>query len=461
MNRALSFRTRLILFFALIACVPPAVIGLGLTRVADESRSASTDAALATAAETALALYAEDLDSAARAAGAAGRDEALARALRAGDDSSAQLAADRLAETLGLSALTARGRSGRLLANVGEPKAPGSAEVAVDGPGGPIGSVSASTLSPERYVARVAALTGTEVALLSGDGLVAGTVDLPGELPSGEGAGDIVLPAGESRFLTAVPAGAPPGVRVATLAPRESSGLATSPPLLIGMAIVFLALGLAFVLLLVRALGGQVREMLTAARRIGGGDFSRRVPVRGDDDLAGLAREFNTMSERLARQMEELRAQGSELQRSVRRTGEAFAAGADRESMLQVAAEAALSACDATAARVIVTGTPPLEVSAGDPSRPDIDEALRDVEDRVLRDRVSAESRPAEAFGFAMPVPGVRGTRGRRAVMAIARTGAPFDAAQRETLRWFAGQVAVALENIELRELVLHEELPA
>ena len=39
--------------------------------------------------------------------------------------------------------------------------------------------------------------------------------------------------------------------------------------------------------------------MLAAARRIGGGDFRGQVPVQGNDELAGLAREFNRMSARL------------------------------------------------------------------------------------------------------------------------------------------------------------------
>ena len=44
---------------------------------------------------------------------------------------------------------------------------------------------------------------------------------------------------------------------------------------------------------MLRALQGQIREMLGAARRIGGGDFSGEVPVSGKDEMAGLASEFN------------------------------------------------------------------------------------------------------------------------------------------------------------------------
>lgn len=460
-SAGVSFRTRLILFFALIVLVPMVVVALGLAHVADESRDARADATLTAGADAALGLYAQALRSASGSARSAGRDAQLARALRAGDRESAQRAVERLARRLDLSSLSARERSGRVLAATGPPPA-APAEVTIDGANRNLGSVTAATLSPQRYVDRVRSLTGSEVALLRGNRVAASTVPLASaDLPAGEGSSDAELAGGEARTLTTAPDGAPPDVRLAILTPRASSGLATSRPALIAAAIAFLALGLACVVLLVRALGGQVREMLAAAHRIGGGDFSHKVPVTGNDELAGLAREFNTMSDRLGRQMEELRSKSTELERSVKRTGEAFAAGRDRLSVLQVAADAALSACDAHAARAMMTGAPPIEAAAGDHFSAPLDEALRKVEDDVLRDRVSAEGGAAGVFAFAQPVPGARGTGGRRAVMAVARAGSPFDSAERETLRYFAGQVAVALENIELHELVVDEPLPA
>jgi HAMP domain-containing protein len=452
-----SFRARLILFFALIVLVPVAVVAVVLTHFADESRTAQTDASLTAGAETALALFARDLESAAGAARAAGRDETLARALRSGDRRSAQRAVERLARRLDLTQLIARDRSGVELAATGNPS-PASMAVTVDGANRALGSVTAATLRPDRYVTRVANLTGDAVALLRDDRVMASTVPLePGDLPAGEGTAESSLPETDSRALTTIPEGAAPGARIAVLAPLASSGLTASPTQLIATAIAFLALGLICVVLLVRALGGQVREMLSAAHRIGGGDFSQRVPVTGDDELAGLAREFNTMSERLDRLMGDLRTQGSELDRSLKRTGEAFAAAGDRLSILQVAADAALSSCGADVARVTTTGSLPLEAAAGvDPGGP-LEEVLREVEDRVIRDRVSAEAGAADVFAFGELVPGARATRGPRTVMAVARAGEPFDSAQRETLRYFAGQVAVALENVELHDLVAAE----
>ena len=137
---------------------------------------------------------------------------------------------------------------------------------------------------------------------------------------------------------------------------------------------VFFAIALVFVAMLLRMLGGQVRAMLDAARGIGEGDFSRKVPVLGNDEMAGLASEFNKMSDRLSAQMEELRRQQVEIDRSVRRIGEAFASGLDRQALLKVVVETALGACGAEYGTIALSGRDGAEAEAGKPS-----EAIQDL----------------------------------------------------------------------------------
>ena len=122
------------------------------------------------------------------------------------------------------------------------------------------------------------------------------------------------------------------------------------------MLVAFFAVALVFVALLLRALGGQVAAMLDAARRIGQGDFSHKVPVVGKDEMAGLASEFNKMSDRLKTQMDELRRQQIEIDRSVSRIGEAFASGLDRQALLQVVVETSLAACRAEYGTIVLSG---------------------------------------------------------------------------------------------------------
>lgn len=68
------------------------------------------------------------------------------------------------------------------------------------------------------------------------------------------------------------------------------------------------ALALAASLLLARQIANPVRALTAAARRVAGGDFSERVPVRSQDELGELAGAFNAMAQALGRQ-EALRRQ--------------------------------------------------------------------------------------------------------------------------------------------------------
>ena len=85
----------------------------------------------------------------------------------------------------------------------------------------------------------------------------------------------------------------------------------------------------------------------------------------GRDEMAGLASEFNKMSDRLGAQMQELRRQQVEVDRSVRRIGEAFASGLDRQALLEVVVETALGACDADYGTIALSGHDGAEAEAG------------------------------------------------------------------------------------------------
>ncbi|MFI5589424.1 sensor histidine kinase [Amycolatopsis sp. NPDC051758] len=60
-----------------------------------------------------------------------------------------------------------------------------------------------------------------------------------------------------------------------------------------------------------------VRRVASAARELGDGAFDVRVPAKGRDELAGLARSFNVMAQRVSESIEELRAKDRQQQRFV------------------------------------------------------------------------------------------------------------------------------------------------
>ena len=96
-----------------------------------------------------------------------------------------------------------------------------------------------------------------------------------------------------------------------------------------------------------RALQAQIGKFLEAARRLAGGRFDDPVPVEGQDEFAQLGREFNSMSGQLEGQIEEVERKRRELETAIRRVGEAFASGLDRQGIFELAVQNAVQACEA------------------------------------------------------------------------------------------------------------------
>jgi diguanylate cyclase (GGDEF)-like protein len=242
-------------------------------------------------------------------------------------------------------------------------------------------------------------------------------------------------------------------LRLVLFSPRESAGFFSSSPLVVGALVVFFVIALLFVLALLRMLGGQVRTMLDAARNIGQGDFSRKVPVVGGDEMAGLATEFNKMSDRLGAQMEELRRQQVEIDRSVRRIGQAFASGLDRQALLRVVVETALGACGATYGTIALRGSEGAEAEAGTPS-----DAIQDLvvtaEGDALKEDGPVARHSDGVHGLASPLRRLAEPPENIGVMTVAREGEEFTKGERDVFLYLVGQVASSIENIALHELV-------
>jgi Diguanylate cyclase, GGDEF domain len=170
--------------------------------------------------------------------------------------------------------------------------------------------------------------------------------------------------------------------------------------------------------------------------------------------VAGLAREFNKMSDRPAKQMAVLRRQRAELERSVQRIGEAFAHGLDREALLDIVAETALAACEGESCRIVLSGRTAAQAEAGVIADGTVGEALRAAESVALQEGGEAEATREDLHALARRLTGIHDDDRRLGAMTIVRQGDPFDAGQRELFRYLAGQAAVSVENLDLHELV-------
>lgn len=452
---AVSFGRRLTFFFLLLVVLPMVFVAVLVDRVTTESSEGKADARLAGSLEAALGLYRDEIDEARKRVRGAARDPGLLAALRDQGKGAVREQTGRVLGERRLRALIVIDPSGDVIATAGSRNPVAGAEIAIRGRDGDLASLLGSTVSARSYVDRVRELTGSDAAVLRDGRPLATTLDL-GEsaLPSGNGTANVSVADGRLRAATTQLGGAPESVRLAVFGPAPSGGIGATSPAVAAALAGFFALALLLILLLARGLRGQVREMFDAARRVGSGDFSRQVPVEGDDEMAGLAREFNKMSGRLSEQMGELRRQRAEVERSVQRIGEAFASGLDRLALLEIVAETALGACDAGAARVVLAGRGQLEADAGDVDADGVGEALAKAIEQTLEDGKPSTNSSGGAVAIAEPIGGLAEAERHDAALAVARTGEPFDEADREMLRYLCGQAAVSVENIDLHELV-------
>src|SRR5215211_692476 len=445
----MSFRGRLTLFFLLIVVLPMIAVAVRVTQIVTESTNGKADARLAEGLDSALTVYRDDAAAASRAAKQVATEPSVSAAISAGSGPQASAVADGLVGEHGIRAVRLEAANGERVATAGSPVLVAPYRLNLNGPDGEIGSVAVSTTTPSAYLASVRHLTGSHGALLGPGGVTASTFDVPAsKLPASGRSADVEV-GGENQRAATTTLPPPGNLRLVLFSPRESGGFFSSSPLVVAALVVFFAIAFLFVLTLLRMLGAQVRTMLGAARRIGEGDFSQKVPVVGRDEMAGLAREFNKMSERLGEQMEELRRQKVEIDRSVRRIGQAFASGLDRQALLKVMAEAALGACGATYGTIALRGSKGAEAEAGSAS-----EAIQDLvvtaegdalkEEGLIarhRDGVHALAAPLHRLGEKPVTVGA---------MTVAREDEEFTSGERDVFVYLTAQVASSIENIAL-----------
>ena len=449
----MSFRGRLTLFFLLIVVLPMIALAVLVTQVTTQSGNGKADARLAASLRTSLAVYRRESTDAKHAAARIASNPALGNALRSQNKAQIQSTARSLASQYGARALVVRNPAGQPVAIVGSRNPAAAYELNLRGPNGNVGSLTVSTTTPDAYVAEVHGLTGRGVALLGQEGTIASTVRVGNtSLPASGHTSDVTINGQDLRVGTTTLPGTVP-LRLALFGPTESGGFFSSSPLVAGILVVFFAVALVFVAMLLRALGGQVAAMLEAARGIGEGDFSRTVPVVGSDEMAGLASEFNKMSGRLSAQMEELRRQQVEIERSVRRIGEAFASGLDRQGLLQVMVETSLGACAAQYGTIALSGREGAEAEAGEAGEHLQDVAVAAEGEALRSDDVVAWD--DEGFcALASPLRRLGEPPENVGVMTVARKGGPFSSAEQDVFLYLVGQVSASIENIALHELV-------
>ena len=321
------------------------------------------------------------------------------------------------------------------------------------------GRSRSSTTSRDAYLREVEAATGEQAALVGPAGPVdrRGRRSRPGRCPRAARRRTSSAAASELRVAATEPLG-DEQVRVALLRTGGRRGL---PRLAAegrdraarrSSRVALIAVGLHPAL----AAGLRPRDARRGAADRRGRLLRSEVPVSGNDEMAGLASEFNKMSDRLSDQMDQLRRQRVEIEKSVRRIGEAFASGprppgAARDPGRDRGRRPARPTTGWS--RSAATSAPRPR-----PGRPTdaIQEAALAAEQRALREagpvevvaRTALTRSRARSGGSARPATPV-------GAMTIARAG---QAVQRRASARSScicvGQAAASVENVALHELV-------
>jgi diguanylate cyclase (GGDEF)-like protein len=255
---------------------------------------------------------------------------------------------------------------------------------------------------------------------------------------------------------------------VFTDASEVNDAISRNRLLVIALLLAFLVLALASTVFVSRALQAQIGQFLEAARRLAGGRFGDPVPVAGDDEFAQLGREFNSMSEQLEGQIEEVQRKHRELETAIRRVGEASAAGLDRQGIFELAVQNAVQACEAEGGRGVPADLTPLKGATAGAQDADLVAALEAAERLALEAQEEAGRRGAQtverngvhAIALSLRAQlGTRATAQHLGVISLARRARVFSADESDLLDYLAGQAVISIENADLHEMVQRQAI--
>ncbi len=444
----MSFRTRLTSFFVLIVVVPMAAVGFLVFRLIDDSQSGKADARASAVASTAASVYANSSTEASLRARSIAADLALTPPAKL--DARARA----LAAQIGLARVTVSvGQTKMVDFGVHTAIAPGIALVK-PARSRPARTVVASDLTAGE-LARDLAGAGIQVVVRSGGTTLASTLPAVGSRPLPPSRGSITVGHTPYSVVTETFAGFDKSqVAVSILSNAQvTGGSVGADRLLAGIFIAgFLILAFFFSLLASRALHGQLGRFLDAARRLAGGDFSSSVPTSGRDEFALLGQEFNNMSQQLERRLAELEQERARVRQAIRRIGEAFASGLDKDALLELALQTAMDATEADRGRVsarqsaddMLTETVHVGRLAG------LEATIYDAERHALASDGVGEASLGDAHLATVALGPVSPGGPTHGLITVCRDGRTFTEDDLELLRSLAAQATLAMANVNL-----------
>jgi two-component system cell cycle response regulator len=263
----------------------------------------------------------------------------------------------------------------------------------------------------------------------------------------------------------------------------------TSVPLLAGLtALLVVAVGVALLLAsqVARMVTRPITDLGLAARRITEGDLDTTIPVTGSDEVAVLGHAFNEMTRELRRHISDLEASRDDLRGTLTRLGETLSSTHDLDRILGVIIETAQTAIRArSGALFLLSGgrqdlylaaargldrtnelALPTDPLPGEQAAPLRIEVGSGVVGKVFESGEATSGHIGPGDGDLHLAPGeprsgdmiavpLRASGRVTGVLALYDhlDGSPFDAADLDTIRTFAAQAGVAIDNV-----LLHQE---
>jgi diguanylate cyclase (GGDEF)-like protein len=449
----LSFRNRLTLFFVAIVIVPMVSVAFVLFSLIADNERGKADAELRTRQEVAGNIYARDRDQAFKLSAQVGGDPRLAAALRDGDRPAGDRRAGELLRELGLVRIRVQDRRGRPLVDAGSKDAVAPSRRPLQEPDGALlGELQISDRSAGVFAREVARVAGLEVVVRTARRPLASTLERPPARPLPR-VGDVEIAGRDLRIATfEVDGFGNDRVSVSVGTPLEAveSDIGRSRWLAAGVLAGFFILAITCAILVSRSLQSQIGSFLTAARRLGRGDFTAQVPTHGRDEFAALGGEFNQMARQLEARLEDLRRERVRLENTLRRQGEAFASNLDREALLAIAVRTTAEGVGADGGRALAADGEVRAISGAPGEHAPLVER---VEQEVLAGGQPREEAAGEASVLAHPLRGAEADE-VLGVVTVWRAGKPFAPSESELFHYLAGSVGVSLENVALHETV-------
>ncbi len=442
----MSFRARLTSFFFLIVVIPMIAVAILVFRLIDSSQASKSDARASGVAAAAANVYRRASVQASFAARAVAEELAATPASQLGSRLSGLMSRDALAR-----ATVSVG--GRVIVDSGDRTAvaPGIAVMA-GSIGHPQRTFEVSQLTSTQYAQEI---SGPQIGVVvrSGQRTLASTLAGATDLRLPEHRGAVTLGSISYRVATQTfPGFGTDRVTVSVLSNLSDSSVAQDRELATAFIAGFVLLALFFAMLSSRALQGQLGRFLEAARRLGAGDFSSPVPTSGRDEFAQLGEEFNNMSRELERRLGELEQERARVRKSIRRIGEAFASGLDRDALLQLALRTAMDATNADRGRVSArrNAAQPLEEMMHLGRLEGLEEAVYEAERRALEGDGTGEAGDGSVRLASVALGPIAPGGPTHGLITVCRTGRRFSEDDIELLRSLAAQATLALRNVTM-----------